>query len=299
MMMRALSLAAFFLSTLAYAEGESFPEPEASFRDYCRLSSVSFAVNGARGFTGFDLGARFGLDRMWQIFGQASSGSSTLDGQELSSREGRVGADAKLRFATVHGALVSRVEPGDLSSTGLNLGGDLTVSDLWEAKLLTLAFLDLEAHRYRFGSNNSGLVPKTDVFSQVRVTLGMSQEVYSWLAFSGFVSAYRYGENAQTMSRAVSGRRAGFARIEGLIEGFPSDSATAEVHFQPLDPLGVGVSISSTGQTFEEGRTRGVGVSLSYLFQDHWIALVDAAGSRFAGGGAPAIQLGLGLVYQW
>jgi hypothetical protein len=259
-----------------------------------RESSIGLNVTLAKDYGSVDVSGAVGLNENWRLWLRGNETKST----DLTSKELRIGADVIVEDNFLpRMSLISRQEPGEIQGSGLGGGFDLGIQRIWNGELQTLLSVDLEAIRYFQKLSGSGInrLPPEEVLVQSSLTLGVAQDLGKSWAVALSATGYRYDQDPELWSEAVSNRYWNVRSLDIPVLGFPRNSSLLQVQWSPTLRWNFGVG-STTARGANGTISRGSQVTATYLAGEHFILDLILASSQTEGIKDPGF-LGLGTEY--
>jgi hypothetical protein len=219
-------------------------------------------------------------------------------GDDKALSEGKVGfagdatEDLSLRL-DVEG----REEPNSVHGRGLSAGLEWDVASLWDADLSTVLSVTVEIVRYTqsdeaTGSRLPGAIP------QRSVGIGLTQDLLENFHLGVSGQSYSYSTDPKVLSDAVELRLASYPGFSGLVSGFPKNSFSLSLGWEPLDRWSFYVSASSTLNAVDATREKSLELRLGYELSRAWSCTLTGSGSQTEDQKNPGM-LGLGFSYRW
>lgn len=276
-----------------------------------RESQVSLGgTTGPDDYQSRSADALIGVGDEWQIIGsyyRSDSGKARLTNEELTSIEGRVGADWKFHEnAGVYVEGIRRSDPYELKGKGAQFGGHYILSSLWKGKRKTR--LSLNAQELRFSQDVTFTGPRASLnikkdTSQRKGSISLLQEITDWMEISVNFTRYNYAGETNRLNFITARRRTSWGGA-GPSYGQPDRSGSLGLTFYPWEWMET---------TFSGNRTRILGEdqaeSQSFIVNQtfFWkgfslgIEYVSTTYTEGSSGNDPATQeyWGSSLGYEW
>ena len=176
---------------------------------------------------------------------------------------------------TFGGALAFQDEDNLNNSTTIRIFGNTKVSDLWQGKRITSLYTELGRTNYRQTDNTTARQPgsppsKTESLRAKFFTLGLSQEINSWLSLYMDYTKYKYSLSLLEQS-SLQNRRSNNRSSASAIDrswGMPEEILSFKLTLLPIDEIKVYSSVARSSLSGDLQKVNTINLGFTHYIQN-------------------------------